>query len=87
MGNRCVCSSRSPTSDGSACAILCSEEFAKKHGLTDKAVEILAIEMATDLPSTFKEQSCMKMVSHESKPTPLCIVYIQCSLLWNGDTL
>ncbi|CAI8052433.1 Non-specific lipid-transfer protein [Geodia barretti] len=54
-----------PTSDGSACAILCSEEFAKKHGLTDKAVEILAIEMATDLPSTFSERSCMKMVGYD----------------------
>ena len=52
----------SPTSDGSACAIVCSEDFVKANGLEDKAVEILAIEMATDLPSTFNKQSCMKMV-------------------------
>ena len=56
----------SPTSDGSACAIVCSEDFARAHSLTGKAVEILAIEMATDLPSTFNQQSCMKMVSHSS---------------------
>lgn len=34
------------------------------HNLAHKAVEILAIEMATDLPSTFNQQSCMKMVSN-----------------------
>ena len=31
----------SPTSDGSAAAILCSEDFVRKHGLEDQAVEIL----------------------------------------------
>ncbi|KAJ8655351.1 hypothetical protein O0I10_009040 [Lichtheimia ornata] len=39
-----------PTSDGAACAIVCNEEFAKKHGLMDQAVEICAQEMATDSP-------------------------------------
>ena len=52
----------SPTSDGSAAAILCSEEFVKKHNLQNQAVEIVAMEMGTDFPSTFKENSCMKMV-------------------------
>ena len=52
----------SPTSDGSAAAIVCSEEFVKTHGLEGQAVEIVAMEMATDLPSTFSEQSCIKMV-------------------------
>lgn len=51
-----------PTSDGSAAAILVSEDFAIKHGLMDRAVEILGMEMATDLPSTFGEKSCMKLV-------------------------
>lgn len=52
-----------PTSDGSAAAILVSERFAAEHGLLDQAVEILGIEMATDLPSTF-EKSCMKLVCY-----------------------
>lgn len=43
-----------PTSDGAACAIVCSEDFMKKHGLEDQAVEIKAIDMKTDFPSTFK---------------------------------
>lgn len=52
-----------PTSDGSAAAILVSEAFAAKHGLLDRAVEILGMEMATDLTSTFGENSSMKLVN------------------------
>ncbi|XP_034311466.2 sterol carrier protein 2-like isoform X1 [Crassostrea angulata] len=54
-----------PTSDGSAAAILCSEEFVKKHNLQNQAVEIVSMEMGTDFPSTFKENSCMKMVGYD----------------------
>ncbi|KAK7075636.1 sterol carrier protein 2, partial [Halocaridina rubra] len=42
-----------PTSDGSAAAILASEDFVRSHGLENQAVEILGMEMATDLPSAF----------------------------------
>lgn len=56
----------SPTSDGSAAAILASEEFVKKHKLESKAVEILSLEMATDLPSTFsKDTNCIKIVGYD----------------------
>jgi len=56
----------SPTSDGSAAAILASEEFVKKHNLESRAVEIMALEMATDLPSTFDKQTdCMKIVGFD----------------------
>lgn len=58
----------SPTSDGSAAAVVCSEQFVRKHGLEGQAVEIIAMEMATDLPSTFEEESeesCMKMVGYD----------------------
>lgn len=54
-----------PTSDGSAAAILASEEFVKKHGLESKAVEILGMEMATDLVSTFQENSSIKVVGYD----------------------
>ena len=53
----------SPTSDGSAAAIVCSERFVKSRGLQGQAVEIVGQEMVTDFPSTFNEGSCMKMVS------------------------
>lgn len=60
----CFCLfSCSPTSDGSACAILANEEFVRKHGLQSQAVEIVAQSMATDFPSTFNEKSCIKLVS------------------------
>ncbi|GAB1288723.1 Sterol carrier protein 2 [Apodemus speciosus] len=54
-----------PTSDGAAAAILSSEEFVQKHGLQSKAVEIVAQEMMTDLPSTFEENSVIKMVGYD----------------------
>lgn len=54
-----------PTSDGSAAAIVVSEDFVKAKGLEDQAVELLGIEMATDFPSTFEEQSCLKMVGYD----------------------
>ena len=46
-----------PTSDGSAAVIVVSEDFANKHGLMDRAVEILGMEMTTDLPSAFGSSS------------------------------
>ncbi|XP_012970386.1 sterol carrier protein 2 isoform X3 [Mesocricetus auratus] len=54
-----------PTSDGAAAAIVSSEEFVKKYGLQAKAVEIVAQEMMTDLPSTFEEKSIIKMVGFD----------------------
>ena len=53
----------SPTSDGSAAALICSEAFVRRHGLEPQAVEIVAQEMKTDFPSTFADNSCIKMVS------------------------
>lgn len=56
----------SPTSDGSAAAVLASEEFVKKHNLQAKAVEILALEMATDIQGTFSTGTdCIKIVGYD----------------------
>jgi acetyl-CoA acetyltransferase len=38
----------SPTSDGAGAAIVCSEEFVKKHGLEGQAIEIMGQSMRTD---------------------------------------
>lgn len=54
-----------PTSDGAGAAVLASEEFIISHGLQDQAVEILAMEMSTDLPSTFKDESPMKIAGYD----------------------
>jgi len=44
-----------PTSDGGAAAVVASERFVREHGLEARAVEILALEMTTDRPSTFED--------------------------------
>ncbi|XP_054429194.1 sterol carrier protein 2 [Pteronotus mesoamericanus] len=54
-----------PTSDGAAAAVLADEDFVWKHNLHSKAVEILAQEMVTDFPSTFEENSIIKMVGFD----------------------
>ncbi|XP_066589258.1 sterol carrier protein 2 [Prorops nasuta] len=54
-----------PTSDGAAAAILADEEFVKRHSLQNQAVEILAMEMSTDLPSTFNDESSIKLVGYD----------------------
>jgi sterol carrier protein 2 len=53
-----------PTSDGSACAIVASEDFVHQRGLESQAVEIIGQEMTTDLPSTFHDKSCIKVVGY-----------------------
>jgi acetyl-CoA acyltransferase len=45
----------SPTSDGAACAIVASERFVDDHDLWDRAIELAAQAVVTDLPSTFAD--------------------------------
>src|SRR5689334_23587565 len=53
----------SPTSDGSACAIVASERFVEEHGLGDRAIEIAGQAMVTDMRSTFDDETdCIKIV-------------------------
>ncbi|GAC1554204.1 MAG: lipid-transfer protein [Polyangiales bacterium] len=53
-----------PPTCGAGAAILCSDEFAKKHGITNP-VYIAAQAMTTDYESSFKEASMMKMVGYD----------------------
>ncbi len=53
-----------PPTCGAGAAILCSDEFAKKHGIT-KPVWIAAQQMTTDYESSFKEDSMIKMVGYD----------------------
>ena len=69
-----------PTSDGAGAAILCSEDFLRKHKLEDRAVEILGMAMVTDLPSTFSEKSCIKMVGADMTRKAADQVYEQSGL-------
>jgi acetyl-CoA acetyltransferase len=53
-----------PPTCGAAAAVLCSDEFAKKHGITG-AVYIAAQSMKTDFKSSFEPKSMIKMVGYD----------------------
>jgi len=60
----------SPTSDGSACAIVASERYVDEHDLWGQAIEIVGQSMVTDLSSTFDEVAdCMTIVGSEMSAT------------------
>ena len=53
-----------PPTCGAAAAIVCSAEFAEKHGL-DMRVVIAAQAMTTDTPSTFESKDMRKLVGYD----------------------
>jgi len=57
-----------PPTCGAAAAVLCSEEFAKKHGIS-KPVYIAAQVMKTDFASSFEEDSMIKMCGFDMAKT------------------
>ncbi|KOC63157.1 Non-specific lipid-transfer protein [Habropoda laboriosa] len=66
-----------PTSDGSAAVILANEDFVRKHKLESQAVEIVAMEMTTDSPSTFSEKSFIKLIGYDMTKNAAERVYAQ----------
>lgn len=52
----------SPTSDGSAAAVVVSERFVRERGLQDRAVEIAGQAMTTDTGESFESGSCIDAV-------------------------
>jgi acetyl-CoA acetyltransferase len=55
----------SPTSDGSAAAVIASERFVDERDLWDRAIEIAGQAMTTDMPSSFGERSSIKIVGYD----------------------
>ncbi len=53
-----------PPTCGGAAAILVSDQFARKHGLTN-TVRLTAQAMTTDFPSTFDSRDMMKVVGYD----------------------
>ena len=68
-----------PPTCGAGAAILCSDEFAKKHGIS-KPVYIAAQAMTTDYDSSFNEESMMKMVGYDMAKECAKKVYDQAGL-------
>lgn len=67
----CAC----PPSCGAAAVIVCSERFAKKHGLTNQAVEIIGQALQTDTPDTYKNP--MELVGYSMTKNAALKVYEQ----------
>ena len=55
----------SPTSDGSACAVVASERFVDEHGLGERAIEVAGQALTTDTRATFESRSCMSVVGYD----------------------
>lgn len=69
----------SPTSDGSAAAVLASERFVDKHNLAGQAVEIVGQSMTTDFASTF-DGSARNIIGHDMNVQAARKVYDQSGL-------
>ncbi|MFF1477773.1 lipid-transfer protein [Streptomyces sp. NPDC058301] len=65
----------SPTSDGSAAAVVVSERFAAEHGLEERAVEIVAQAMTTDTEASFASGRCIDVVGAGMSRTAARAVY------------
>ena len=75
----------SPTSDGSAAAIVCSEDFVRRHGLEGQAVEIVGQAMTTDAEESFDterlhDRSCIDMIGYPMARRCADQVYAQAGL-------
>ena len=68
-----------PPSCGAAAAVLCSEEFARKHGV-DTSIRIAGQAMTTDYPSTFAEKSLIKVVGADMTKEAARSVYEQAGI-------
>jgi acetyl-CoA acetyltransferase len=68
-----------PPTCGAAAAILCSDEFAKKHGLSNP-VYMAAQAMATDFGSSFDQKSMIKMVGFDMAVAAAKQVYAESGL-------
>ncbi|MGH8504685.1 MAG: lipid-transfer protein [Stenotrophobium sp.] len=68
-----------PPTCGAGAAIVCSDEFAKKHGIS-KPVYIAGQAMTTDFETTFAPQSMIKMVGYDMAKAAAKQVYEQAGI-------
>ena len=68
-----------PPTCGAAAAVVCSEEFARKHGLNN-AISIKGQAMTTDFPSTLEEHSMRKLVGVDMAKEAASQVYEQAGI-------
>jgi sterol carrier protein 2 len=63
-----------PPTCGAAAAVICSDEFARKHGI-DRPVYIAAQVMTTDFSTTFDDKSMIKMCGYDMAKAAASKVY------------
>ncbi len=68
-----------PPTCGAGAAIVCSEKFAREHGI-DSSVRIVGQSMTTDYPSTFEENDMMKVVGYDMAKQAASQVYEQAGI-------
>jgi acetyl-CoA acetyltransferase len=68
-----------PPTCGAAAAVLASDDFAKKHGISNP-VYMAGQVMTTDYPSTFEEHSMIKMVGYDMAKNAAKKLYEQTGL-------
>jgi acetyl-CoA acyltransferase len=71
----------SPTSDGSAAAIVASERFVEEHGLWERAIEIVGQALVTDMASSFDENAdCIRIVGYDMSKKAAELAYEQAAV-------
>jgi acetyl-CoA acetyltransferase len=68
-----------PPTCGAAAAVLCSDDFARKHHI-DRPVYIAAQAMTTDFQTTFDEKSMIKMIGYDMAKAAAKKVYEQAGI-------
>jgi len=68
-----------PPTCGAAAAVLCSDDYAAKHNISNP-VYIASQAMTTDFPSSFEEQSMIKMVGYDMAKSAAKKVYEKAGL-------
>ncbi|MFC9664648.1 lipid-transfer protein [Nocardia sp. NPDC127606] len=70
----------SPTSDGSAAAIVVSERFVEENDLAGQAIEIVGQSLVTDVPGTFESGSLITLVGGDMSRRAALEVYEQAQI-------
>jgi acetyl-CoA acyltransferase len=70
----------SPTSDGSAAAILASEDFVDRHGLAGRAIEIVGQAATSDFETSLSTRTARDVVGYDMTVNAADAVYEQAGL-------
>jgi acetyl-CoA acyltransferase len=70
----------SPTSDGSAAAILASEDFVDRHGLAERAIEIVGQALVSDYETSLSTRKARDVIGYDMNVKAARQVYEQSGL-------